>query len=78
MPDRCRPTRTTSWPCATNREQAETVAARLNTWLKVNGVFPNQEKTRIGRIDAGFDFLVLHNPSLLRTRWYKGADQTQP
>ena len=40
-----------------DREQAETVAARLNTWLKERGLSLNQEKTRIGRIDAGFDFL---------------------
>lgn len=39
------------------REQAETVAARLGTWLKERGLTLNQEKTRIGRIDAGFDFL---------------------
>ena len=39
------------------REQAETVAARLSTWLKERGLSLNQEKTRIGRIDAGFDFL---------------------
>ena len=40
-----------------DREQAETVAARLNAWLKERGLSLNQEKTRIGRIDAGFDFL---------------------
>jgi RNA-directed DNA polymerase len=39
------------------REQAETVAARLTPWLKERGLTLNQEKTRIGRIDAGFDFL---------------------
>jgi RNA-directed DNA polymerase len=39
------------------REQAETVRDRLSTWLKERGLFLNQEKTRIGRIDAGFDFL---------------------
>jgi RNA-directed DNA polymerase len=39
------------------REQAETVAARLEPWLKERGLALNQGKTRIGRIDAGFDFL---------------------
>src|SRR6266498_2099505 len=39
------------------REQAETVAARLGPWLKERGLSLNQEKTRIGRVDAGFDFL---------------------
>jgi len=39
------------------REQAETVTARLEPWLKKRGLSLNQEKTRIGRIDAGFDFL---------------------
>jgi RNA-directed DNA polymerase len=40
-----------------SREQAEMVAARLGPWLKERGLSLNQEKTRIGRIDAGFDFL---------------------
>jgi RNA-directed DNA polymerase len=40
-----------------SREQAETVAARLSAWLKERGLSLNQGKTRIGRIDAGFDFL---------------------
>jgi group II intron reverse transcriptase/maturase len=39
------------------REQAETVRERLRIWLKARGLSLNQEKTRIGRIDAGFDFL---------------------
>jgi len=39
------------------REQAETVRDRLSAWLKERGLSLNQEKTRIGRIDAGFDFL---------------------
>jgi RNA-directed DNA polymerase len=39
------------------REQAETVRDRLSTWLKERGLSLNQAKTRIGRIDAGFDFL---------------------
>ena len=40
-----------------DREQAEAVADRLSTWLKERGLSLNQAKTRIGRIDAGFDFL---------------------
>jgi len=40
-----------------NREQAETVRNRLSIWLKERGLSLNHEKTRIGRIDAGFDFL---------------------
>jgi RNA-directed DNA polymerase len=39
------------------REQAETVQDRLRIWLKERGLSLNQEKTRIGHIDAGFDFL---------------------
>jgi RNA-directed DNA polymerase len=39
------------------REQAETVRDRLSIWLKERGLSLNHEKTRIGRIDAGFDFL---------------------
>src|SRR5918995_6399734 len=39
------------------REQAETVVARLQPWLKERGLSLNQEKTRSGRVDAGFDFL---------------------
>jgi RNA-directed DNA polymerase len=40
-----------------SREQAETVHARLGAWLKERGLSLNQGKTRIGRIDDGFDFL---------------------
>ncbi len=40
-----------------SREQAETVQTRISTWLKDRGLSLNQEKTRIGRIDDGFDFL---------------------
>jgi len=39
------------------REQAETVRDLLSAWLTERGLSLNQEKTRIGRIDAGFDFL---------------------
>jgi RNA-directed DNA polymerase len=40
-----------------NREQAETVHARLGAWLKERGLSLNKEKTRISHIDDGFDFL---------------------
>jgi len=40
-----------------SREQAETVQARISTWLKDRGLSLNKEKTRIGRISDGFDFL---------------------
>jgi RNA-directed DNA polymerase len=39
------------------REQAETVRARISNWLTERGLSLNKEKTRIGRIDDGFDFL---------------------
>jgi RNA-directed DNA polymerase len=39
------------------REQAEAVADRLSEWLAVRGLGFNEDKTRIGRIDDGFDFL---------------------
>ncbi|MDQ2874165.1 MAG: group II intron reverse transcriptase/maturase [Actinomycetota bacterium] len=40
-----------------SREEAETVQARIGTWLKERGLSLNNEKTRIGRLDDGFDFL---------------------
>jgi len=40
-----------------SREQAETVQAQLGAWLKDRGLSLNREKTRIGRIDDGFNFL---------------------
>jgi RNA-directed DNA polymerase len=40
-----------------DRGQAEMVRDRLSAWLKDRGLSLNTEKTRIGRIDAGFDFL---------------------
>jgi RNA-directed DNA polymerase len=42
------------------REQAKTVRDLLSAWLKERGLSLNQEKTRIGRINAGFDFLSLN------------------
>jgi RNA-directed DNA polymerase len=40
-----------------SREQAEAVQAKLSAWLKERGLSLNKEKTRIGRISDGFDFL---------------------
>ena len=40
-----------------SREQAEAVQAKLSIWLKERGLSLNKEKTRIGRISDGFDFL---------------------
>ncbi len=40
-----------------SRGQAETVQARLSAWLKERGLSLNMEKTRIGHVDDGFDFL---------------------
>jgi RNA-directed DNA polymerase len=43
-----------------SREEAEAVRARLGTWLKQRGLSMNTEKTRIVRIDDGFDFLAFN------------------
>src|ERR1700680_1576810 len=40
-----------------SRQQAETVQERLTIWLAPKGLRFNQQKTRIGPITAGFDFL---------------------
>ncbi len=40
-----------------SRQQAETARERLATWLAPKGLRFNQQKTRIGPITAGFDFL---------------------
>ena len=40
-----------------SREQAEEVREKLSTWLKERGLSLNREKTRIGRVSDGFDFL---------------------
>jgi RNA-directed DNA polymerase len=40
-----------------SREQAEAVQTRIGAWLEGRGLSLNQAKTRIGRIDDGFDFL---------------------
>ena len=40
-----------------SREQAEAVQGKLSIWLKERGLSLNREKTRIGRVSDGFDFL---------------------
>jgi RNA-directed DNA polymerase len=40
-----------------SREQAETVAARLDPWLAERGLTLNRDKTAIRHADDGFDFL---------------------
>jgi RNA-directed DNA polymerase len=40
-----------------SREQAEAVQEKLSVWLGERGLSLNREKTRIGRISDGFDFL---------------------
>ena len=40
-----------------SRTQAEAVQAELSIWLEERGLSLNREKTRIGRISDGFDFL---------------------
>jgi RNA-directed DNA polymerase len=40
-----------------SREQAEQVKARLAGWLTPRGLAFNEDKTRIVRVDQGFDFL---------------------
>jgi RNA-directed DNA polymerase len=40
-----------------SRAQAEEVQRKLGTWLQERGLSLNREKTRIGRISDGFDFL---------------------
>src|SRR5664279_973800 len=40
-----------------SRAQAESVQARISRWLADRGLTLNQDKTRIGHIDDGFDFL---------------------
>jgi RNA-directed DNA polymerase len=40
-----------------SREETQAVQARISAWLKERGLSLNKEKTRIGRIDDGFDFL---------------------
>ena len=40
-----------------SRQQAEAVQGKLSIWLKERGLSLNREKTRIGRVSDGFDFL---------------------
>ena len=43
-----------------SREQAEAVQGMLGAWLKERGLSMNTDKTRIVRIDDGFDFLAFN------------------
>lgn len=43
-----------------SREQAEQVKAQLATWLAPRGLKINEDKTRIVRLEDGFDFLGFH------------------
>ncbi len=48
----------TIWsPCATARDQADQVKARLAVWLAPEGLALNEDKTHIVTLDEGFDFL---------------------
>ncbi|HUK70282.1 MAG TPA: reverse transcriptase domain-containing protein, partial [Streptosporangiaceae bacterium] len=40
-----------------SRQQAEAVQGKLSIWLKERGLSLNREKTRIGGVSDGFDFL---------------------
>jgi RNA-directed DNA polymerase len=40
-----------------SREEAQAVQVRISAWLKERGLSLNKEKTRICRVDDGFDFL---------------------
>lgn len=53
-----------------SREQAETVQEKLSIWLKERGLSLNREKTRIGRVSDGFDFLSF---SIRRYRTSQGS-----
>ena len=46
--------------CCHSRQQAEQVKARLTEWLATRGLAFNQAKTRIVRLDEGFEFLGFH------------------
>jgi len=53
-----------------SRAQAEAVQEKLSIWLKERGLSLNREKTRIGRISDGFDFLSF---SIRRYRTGQGS-----
>ncbi len=46
--------------CCHSRQQAEQVKAKLAAWLAPRGLAFNEAKTRIVRLDQGFDFLGFH------------------
>ncbi|MBD2895590.1 hypothetical protein amrb99_45280 [Actinomadura sp. RB99] len=49
-----------------SRQEAEQVKAQLAAWLEPRGLVLNEDKTRIVRLDEGFDFLgfnIRHHPS---------------
>ena len=46
--------------CCHSRQQAEQVKARLAAWLAPRGLAFNEAKTRIVRLDEGFEFLGFH------------------
>ncbi|MEU6745521.1 reverse transcriptase domain-containing protein [Spirillospora sp. NPDC046719] len=49
-----------------SRQEAEQVKAQLAAWLEPRGLVLNEDKTRIVRLDEGFDFLgfnIRHYPS---------------
>ena len=50
----------------------------VGAWLKERGLSLNQEKTRIGRVDAGFDFLSFTIRRYHVRGGRQGAHQTQP
>jgi RNA-directed DNA polymerase len=43
-----------------NREQAEQVKERLAAWLAPRGLTFNEDKTRVVRLEEGFEFLGMH------------------
>jgi RNA-directed DNA polymerase len=56
-----------------SQRQAGQVKARLAEWLAPRGLAFNEDKTRIVRLDEGFDFSRVQRPLLQR----QAADQTQ-
>ena len=63
-----------------SREQAEQVKAQLATWLVPRGLKINEDKTRIVRLEEGFDFLGFHIRRYRNARSQRsgGDPQAQP